>query len=533
MGFFKSISVHKPTPSSKSKFWINPNSGKEIQNWVFVLYDQISTFNPLITDPSKTCLIFIETSWKPNQRPYHKQKLILLLSAQRHFAMERGAEGFSILYQFEEGGYPSGLQSLWEKYRFPLVRSLEFQEREVQKEFEEWQSKDLKIQYELNPLFLSQFSEFRNIFPEGKKRLQETFYRAMRKKFGILMDDRGNPEGGKWNYDLANRSNWKKGDPQPMVPPWSSPDLLTKEVMDLIEEKYPNSYGSAESFGWPVTRTQALNWLDHFLDNSLEYFGKYEDAMDLEEPYLFHSLLSPMIHLGLLHPKEVLDKALKKYKEPKSKIPLESLEGFVRQILGWREFMRHIFTENADQYSKFNFFAHKKKLPEFFWDYSSGMRCIDSTIESVWRRGYSHHISRLMVLSNFANLYEISPQALNEWFWFAYVDAFEWVVKPNVIGMGTYADGGKTSTKPYIASANYIKKMAPSYCKNCKYKPDQILEETACPFNSLYWDFVGRNESYYASQGRPDYSLNHWRKFTQEKKLAIRKKASEIKKAWK
>lgn len=493
------------------------------KKWVFVCFDQLSWENSLLkkSNPKDTNLIFIETESKPKKRPYHKQKLVLLLSAMRHFAKEAKEKGYTVHYIHHPLGYKEGLQKLKDQFHIPKIYTLDIQENEVRETLNNlnW------IEFHENNLYLSNKNDFEEAFKNSKKFIQETFYRFMRKKLNILIDANGFPVGGKWNFDEENRYAWKiNKDPKPAPVPWIPKDNITNQVIDLVKKKFTNCYGSIDNFGWPVTRKDATKWLHHFIKNNLPYFGRFEDAMDPSEPFLFHSMLSPLIHLGLLHPREVLEKALEEYSSRPKEIPLSSIEGFVRQIIGWREYMRHIYQKNIEHYKKTNYFHFTRNLPAFYWGRKSGMNCVDSIIQVVWERGYSHHITRLMVLSNFANLIGVDPHQLNEWFWIAYVDAYEWVVTPNVIGMGTYADGGLCSTKPYIASANYIKKMAPNFCKNCQYNPEHLLEEDACPFNSLYWNFVANNNK----PNPRDFSYQTWSRFSREKQKQIQIKAKAL-----
>lgn len=501
---------------------------KTPENYVWVLYDQLSIFHPILKTsiPQKTCLIFIETSQKPKLRPYHKQKLTLLLSSMRHFALEKAEEGFSILYQYSERTYAETIQDIRKTFKIPKIRLLEPSEFEVRKDLVGLEF--LEIQE--NSLFLSSKADFDQVFPNGKKRfLQETFYRFMRKKYSILMEkDNKTPNGGKWNYDLKNRSAWKKTDPVPKPFPKLEKDAITLEVMDLVQNRYKEHYGNLNQFDWPVTRKQAMAFLEHFFQHLLPNFGKFEDAMSVKEPFLFHSRLSALVHLGLLHPMELITAALKQYSE--KKVSIESVEGFVRQILGWREYMRHVYSTREQFFQETNFFQMENRLPDFFWKADSTMTCVDQTVETVLEHGYSHHITRLMVLSNLSNLLEVNPNELNEWFWFAYVDAFEWVVTPNVKGMGTFADGGLTASKPYIASGNYIQKMGNEFCKNCKFDPKKSTEENACPLNSLYWNFIDSHKDFYKKLGRPDFSISHWEKMDPEKKTAILEKAKLVRK---
>jgi deoxyribodipyrimidine photolyase-related protein len=512
MSFFQTISEGFPKKKEIKKW-----------NWKFVLYDQLSHDHPLLSDPNAG-LIFIETSAKPALRPYHKQKLVILLSSMRHFAMEMKERGFPILYWYSEKFYDQALLEILEKFQIPKFEMLEAAEKEVSIPI----SKLDQCIVHKNTLFLSDEEEFNKLF-QGKSYLQETFYKYMRKKYNILIETKsGKPEpvGGQWNFDKENRLPHKKGDPLPFPYPRIPVDAITKEVIDLIESKYQNHWGDCKTFAWPVTRKDSLIWLDHFVKNLLPYFGPFEDAMNPEEPFLFHSLLSPLIHLNLISPKEVIQSALEAYK--KGKVNLSCVEGFVRQILGWREYMRNLYNSKYQEYQKSNFFQHKGNLPPLYWGKKSGLDCLDSAVSFVYQHGYSHHIYRLMVLSNFANLTETNPHELNHWFWSAYIDAFEWVVTPNVVGMGTFADGGISSTKPYIASANYISKMGSGHCKRCKYNPKGLLEEDACPFNALYWNFIDKKEKFYQTSARRDFGLLHLNKMDPARRKAIREKAKNL-----
>jgi deoxyribodipyrimidine photolyase-related protein len=270
--------------------------------------------------------------------------------------------------------------------------------------------------------------------------------------------------------------------------------------MDLVEERYPGSFGSLASFDWPVTAEEAGRTADHFFAKLLPSFGPFEDAMADDEPALFHSLLSPSLNLGHLDPLALCHRAEAAWKAKKA--PLASVEGFVRQVLGWREFVRHVYEEHRSLYAGANALGADRPLPSWYWGERSSLRCLDLTVRTVLDTGHSHHITRLMVLSNLATLLGVDPQALNRWFWVAYVDAYEWVVTPNVLGMGTFADGGVFATKPYVSSGRYVQKMGPSLCRGCAFDPKRNEGEGACPFNHLYWDFLERQVSRFARNPR-------------------------------
>jgi deoxyribodipyrimidine photolyase-related protein len=327
----------------------------------------------------------------------------------------------------------------------------------------------------------------------------EEFYRFMRRKTDYLMDgDR--PVGGTWNFDRENRE-FPGRKHEPPDPPYFPPDDLTRDVAEWVDETFDGSYdgppyggdwANPESFRWPVTREDALAMLDGFVEERLTAFGPYQDAMLDGEWAMYHALLSPALNLGLLHPAEAVE-AVIAAGESDPDIPLNSVEGFVRQIIGWREFVRHVYRTTMPDLADANQLDADADLPEWYWTGETDMACLSDTIASVRKRGYSHHVQRLMLLSNFALLYGVDPRQLDRWFHAGYVDAYHWVTTPNVVEMGSYG-AGVFATKPYATSANYISRMS-DYCPNCPYNPDETTGDEACPFNALYWDFLDRNEA--------------------------------------
>jgi deoxyribodipyrimidine photolyase-related protein len=472
-----------------------PQRGRGPRRWVLVLYDQLRPEHPLLSGPpGETGVLYVETAAKPARRPYHKQKLALLLSAMRHDALARARAGHPVLYRFSEAWYDGALAEARERFSLDRVEVLAPAEAEVREPLRSLPWLDQRP----NTLFPTDEAFYRSVFARPGRRLLETFYRAARRKTGLLMDGDG-PAGGRWNLDAENRETWRGEPPVPARPSFP-PDAITREVMGLVEERYPRSFGSLARFDWPVTAGDAARAADHFFTALLPSFGPFEDAMADGEPALFHSLLSPSINLGQLDPLALCRRAEAAWR--RGTVPLASAEGFVRQVLGWRELVRHVYEEHRELYARANVLEADLPLPSWYWGEPSGMRCLDLTVRAVLDTGHSHHITRLMVLSNLATLLGVDPQALNRWFWVAYVDAYEWVVTPNVVGMGTFGDGGVFATKPYVSSGKYIQRMGPSLCRGCAFDPKRTEGERACPFNHLYWDFLDRHRERFAGNVR-------------------------------
>jgi deoxyribodipyrimidine photolyase-related protein len=349
-------------------------------------------------------------------------------------------------------------------------------------------------------MFLSDRAEFERD-ARGKTELRmETFYRRMRRQTGLLMDGK-NPQGGAWNYDRLNRDRPAAGHRFPSIPRFE-PDDITRSVMDLVADAFPVHFGALDEFWLPVTRNAAETFLEDFLENRLDLFGPYEDAIVVGQPALYHSLIAPLLNIGLLEPLDVCRRAEARYREGHAR--LNSVEGFIRQVIGWREFVYQVYHLHMPGYGHTNYFEADLPLPDFYWSGDTDMYCVADAVENLRRYGINHHIQRLMITGNLALIAGIDPQAVNRWYWLAYADAYEWVVTPNVLGLALFADGGLIATKPYAASANYINKMS-DCCRQCRYNPRRALGETACPFNALYWDFLARNRE--KLQGNPRMNL--------------------------
>jgi len=432
--------------------------------------------------PSETRILMIESQRKWQALPFHRKKLVLGISAMRHFKLELERAGYEVDYR-HEADFASGLWAHWRQYN--PQRILAFQPREWgMQQILSKLAQDLPLALLPNPFYILPREEFIRWADSQKDLRMETFYRWMRRRENILIKN-GQPVGGKWNFDKDNRK--PPPDRAYPEPPFVEPDDITRTVIGIIEGQ-PGLWGSATDFRLPVTRSAALKWMEHFFRWRFADFGPYEDAMRRGDFILTHSLLSAFLNLGLLHPSELIERAIAAADE--YAVPLNSLEGFIRQILGWREYIHGMYWYKMPEYRQVNYFQHQRGLPRWYWDPEEcELACLRDSIEMVKQHGFAHHIHRLMVLSNFANLIGIHPLRLSEWFWAGFVDAYEWVELPNVLGMATYADGGLLASKPYISSGSYINKMS-NYCASCRFDVNQKYGENACPFNYLYWAFL-------------------------------------------
>jgi deoxyribodipyrimidine photolyase-related protein len=496
-------------------------------NHVFVLGDQLTAqVGPLSRlEPARTNVLMVESVARGRQHPYHKQKLALLYSAMRHFRLELEGQGFRVSYQQAET-FSDGIQAYLKEHPGAQLTLMQPAEHGVGAALA-----DIIKQYGgglnivPNELWLSSEADW-EAFAHGRKSLRmEFFYRQMRQKTGWLMDG-NNPVGGAWNFDADNRQVPERDH---VFPPRFQlvPDALTLETMTWVEQTFPDHFGRLEGFNWPVSRDQALAALEHFLHHRLAAFGPFEDAMVEGETQLYHSLLSPAINLGLLTPKEVCERALLFANDPGNHVPISSLEGFVRQILGWREFMYHVYRSKMPALRLENRLNHTRPLPGFYWTGQTRMRCVSSAVQQLIHTGHTHHIQRLMVLGNFALIAGVRPQELNDWFLMGYVDAFDWVVTPNVLGMSQFADLGSFTSKPYASGAGYIQRMS-DHCGSCAYNPKQTRGPQACPFASLYWDFVDRHLETFASNPRMGVVVNAWKKRDSGEKRATLEQASSV-----
>ena len=476
--------------------------------------------------PDECTVLMIESVAHSRRLPFHKQKLVLLWSAMRHFAEELRAAGYTVDYHACADDFESALTRHVAQFRPKRIRLMETAEYGKSNTLVEAMERAGAVAEATgNNLFLSGKAAFQKAAKGKQSRVMEAFYRGMRKETGLLMDN-GEPAGGAWNYDKENRAPLHNDVPVPEAYR-EPPDAITAEVMRRVEKLFPKHFGRCDGFAWPVSRVGAENALADFLDNRLPSFGPYQDAMALGERTLFHSLLSPMLNLGLLDPLDVCRQAEARYRGGEA--PLNSVEGFIRQILGWREFVYQVYHWRMPGYTEVNHLGADLPLPDFYWTAETEMRCVREAVQALLDDGINHHIQRLMITGNFALLAGVQPQAVNAWYWLAYVDAHEWVVAPNVLGMALYADGGVLGTKPYAASANYIHRMS-DYCRHCAYTHTKRTGKNACPFNALYWDFLARNEKRLAANPRMNLAYRNLDKRRHDDLPALRKHAAGIRK---
>jgi len=365
--------------------------------------------------------------------------------------------------------------------------------------------------------FLASHAEF-EAWAEGRKELRmEWFYREMRRKTGLLMED-GQPAGGKWNYDHDNRKPPEAGLDAPL-PMHFTPDETVEEVLALVRDRFGNRYGSLDGFWFATDRAQAQRALSHFVRRALPLFGDYQDAMVAGQPFLFHALLSPYLNAGLLGWREVCEAAERAWKDGDA--PLNAVEGFIRQIIGWREYIRGIYFLQGPDYTTRNALGHDRDLPEFYWSAETDMACVAEVVSTTMAEAYAHHIQRLMVTGNFALLAGIDPHQVHEWYLEVYADAYEWVEAPNVIGMSQFADGGVVGSKPYVSGGNYINRMS-DYCGGCAYSVTTKTGEGACPFNLLYWHFLDRHRDRFEGNPRMGNMYRGWDRMDAARRDAIR-----------
>lgn len=485
-----------------------------------VLQDQVShTLSALVDIDAKTDIVLmVELYAWATRVPHHKKKLVLWFSAMRHFAQELQEKGYRVIYLPIDGGH--GVTSLTDTIVYGLEQAHSVimtapSEYDLKQEVDALKD-TLPITIREDDRFMATPAYFAEWAKQKNSVLMEYFYRALRVRYDILMAQ-GKPIGGKWNFDASNRK------PLPdhvVIPPPTQivPDAITRSVMDMVNHDFPEHIGTANGFHYAVTAADALQVLNAFIVERLPWFGDYQDAMDDKNDWMFHAHISFYLNVGLLLPATCIEAAESAYHA--GKVPLNAAEGFIRQILGWREFVRGLYWHKMPSYRHVNYLDAQRPLPEFYWDAKTDMRCIQRSVEATISHAYAHHIQRLMVLGNFALLIGAHPQAVNHWFWVVYADAYEWVELPNVTGMILYADGGYLASKPYAAGGGYIHKMS-NYCQHCVYNVREKNGKTACPFNYLYWDFMSRNRDKIGKNPRVAMMLKTYDKMSAEKKHAI------------
>ena len=495
-----------------------------------ILADQLSESIPSLQglDKAHDTIMLCEVMEEASYVPHHPKKIAFLFSAMRHFAEALEANGVRVRYvKLDDAGntdcFTGEMQRAAKELKSERLIVTEPCEYRVLEMMKGWQT-TLGIPVEIKPdiRFLATHAEFA-AWANSKKQLRmEFFYREMRKKYSILMEPDGRPTGGEWNYDKENRKPPKSGmTSTPRISHKKS--SITKEVMVLVKERFSHHFGTLEPFHYAVTREQVLLELEHFITHLLPNFGDYQDAMVAGQPYLYHSLISSYLNAGLLLPLEVCKRAEVAYRAGKA--PLNAVEGFIRQILGWREYIRGIYWHFMPEYGERNALNATRPLPDFYWGANTHMFCVAESVRHTRDHAYSHHIQRLMITGNFALLAGLDVKAVQAWYLAVYSDAYEWVEMPNTLGMALFGDGGVVASKPYAASGKYIHRMS-NYCEKCNYDPDEITGEKACPFNALYWDFLVRYEDTFRGNQRMPYVFSTWDKFAPDKQQAIRTQAA-------
>lgn len=498
-----------------------------------ILGDQLNYHHSWFKDEQEhITYVMMEMRQETDYVVHHIQKVIGFFAAMRNFAEYLSEREYEVIYlKINDKNNEQELEKNLKK----LIKRHEFEKFEYQLPDEHWLDEQLKqicknldIESEAcdTEHFLTQRDDLEKFF-RGKKQLtMEYFYRDMRKKYNIMMVNSKDPEGGKWNFDKSNRKKWNG---KPEIPHERGFRKDVSEILKEIESAQIKTMGSVneKSFNWPTSREDALSVLNYFCKNLLIHFGDYQDAMHTDQAYLFHSRLSFALNTKMLHPKEVIDSVVEYYHQHKDKMDISQAEGFVRQILGWREYMRGIYWKEMPDYRRSNKLRHQNKLPQFYWDADTKMNCLHHSIKNSLENAYAHHIQRLMITGNYALLTQTHPDEVDNWYLGIYIDAIEWVEITNTRGMSQFADGGLVATKPYVSSGSYINKMS-NYCKDCYYNINKKTEDDACPFNSLYWNFLDTHRERFSDNQRMNMMMSLLEKMDPKLLQKLRKRAQYI-----
>jgi deoxyribodipyrimidine photolyase-related protein len=497
-----------------------------------ILGDQLNSQHSWFreTDSNVIYCIF-EMRQETDYVTHHIQKVTGFFAAMRNFAKELKIANHAVIYfnindKKNTQSLVENLTILIEENNIEKFEYLSPDEYRLDQQIKSF-CKNLPIDSRVfsSEHFYTEREDLETFFKGKKQFLMENFYRNMRKKHQILMIDK-QPEGGKWNYDASNRKKWK-GDT--LIPQEINFDTNVEDILSDIKKAKIETIGKINSkyFEYPISRKQAIQQLNYFCEHLLVHFGDYQDAMHTDKIYLFHSRISFAMNTKIISPKEIIDTVLETYRKQQDAIDISQVEGFIRQILGWREYMRGMYWMLMPEYKKENFLDNKNKLPEFFWTGKTKMNCLKNAINNSLENGYAHHIQRLMITGNFALLTQIHPDEIDAWYLGIYVDAIEWVQLPNTRGMSQFADGGKIATKPYVSSGSYISKMS-NYCESCIYKKAKKFEDDACPFNTLYWNFLDEKQEKLSSNFRMKMMYSLLNKMSSEDRARIKEKANHI-----
>ncbi|ARJ69098.1 cryptochrome/photolyase family protein [Paracoccus contaminans] len=494
---------------------------------ILILGDQLtpdlSAFDG--ADPARDVVLMAEVAAEAGYVDHHRQKLALVFAAMRHFAAELRAAGWTVDYR----ALPEGLADLATaaaeaiaRHRPALLIATEPGEYRLQAEMEGWEDRlGLPVLIRQDRRFLCTREDFA-AWAEGRRTLvMEHFYRVMRRRTGLLMEGEA-PVGGRWNFDAENRKPARPSLFLPAPLPGAD-DPVTREVLALVADRFPASFGALTPFRWQVTRAGAEAARDRFLTEALPHFGETQDAMLAGQPWMHHALLSPYLNLGLLDPLDLCSRAEAEWRAGRA--PLAAVEGFIRQIIGWREYVRGVYWLKMPGYAATNALDARQPLPDFYWTGRTDMACLSEVIGQTIATGYANHIQRLMIAGTYALLIGADPVQVHRWYLGVYVDAYEWVELPNTLGMSQFADGGLLATKPYAASAAYVNRMS-DYCRGCRFDPKMRLGPRACPWNALYWDFIARHADRWARNPRMAVIVKAWAAKPAEEQAALRAAAA-------
>ena len=480
-------------------------------------------------DPARDRVLMAEVMAECTYVKHHPKKIVLVLSAMRHFAAALRARGVAVDYvELDDpdntGTLRGEMLRAVERHRPDRVVLTEPGEFRLMDDFRRWHEvTGLEVDIRDDTRFLCRIPDFL-AWARGRSGVRmEFFYREMRKRYDILMDDDA-PVGGKWNYDPENRKPLPKSLAPPPAPRFA-PDAITQAVIALVADRFADHFGTVDGFAFPVTAQQARVALDDFIDRRLPQFGDWQDTMKTGEPLLFHALVSTSINAGLLLPLEACQAAEAAYR--RGAAPLNAVEGFIRQILGWREYVRGVYWWKMPDYGRLNGLEATRPLPWFYWSAETKMNCLAQSIGQTRDDAYAHHIQRLMVIGNFALLAGLHPDDVDEWYLIVYADAYQWVEMPNVRGMALHGDGGLMGSKPYAGSGAYINRMS-DYCRGCHYDVKDAVGERSCPFNALYWDFMARHRDRFAGNRRMAMPLRTLEKMDGARVAALRSRAADF-----
>lgn len=509
-----------------------------MRNLYLVFGDQLDCEHPLFAeiDKKKDAVWMAEVKYESEYAWSHKQRIALFLSGMRHFRDHLESQKISVRYhtiretiekkqhKFSEVLEESLRSSAHEK----IIMVQPGEHRVLQGVKKICRQHDVTLEVLEDTHFYASLETFAKHAESRKSLRMEYFYREMRKEHGILMKDKNKPVGDEWNFDKENRGSFGKSGPGKLPPPLRiKPDRLTQSVMRDVEEFFPDHPGSMDTFGWAVTREEALAVLQDFVTHRLPEFGTYQDAMWTDQPFLYHSLISSCLNCKLLNPREVVAAVEQAYEEDHA--PLAACEGFIRQVIGWREYVRGVYWLLMPDYMERNELGAEEELPQFYWTGETDMHCLSQAIRQTLEYGYAHHIQRLMVTGLFSLLYGVQPKQIHAWYLAVYVDAVEWVELPNTLGMSQFADGGVMGSKPYAATGKYIERMS-NYCQHCRYDPAKKLGDDACPITTLYWDFLLRHEEKLSSNHRMGFQLKNLKKLDDKTKKDISTAAKQFRK---